>query len=255
MDVFAPQRAGPELEASLEGRLRVIEDALVRVSALLGSAAAAGLLGGASDTTGGGIAALMPEGGGVVLLAGDVTGPSSGNTVEKIQNIPVEDPDATADPSKALYFTGTEYVHLGPTWEPQTKTASYTLTADETIVLANAASAAITVTLPTAVGIGGRIFSVKKTDTSSNLVTLATTSSQTIDGETTAEISSAYTSLAVVSDGANWHILMAYEPGATTEDVTEMQSQQKLTNELLLLILTELRSAGRGGTQVPPHKP
>ena len=87
-----------------------------------------------------------------------------------------------------------------------TKTSAYTITATDSVILANATSGAVTITLPTAASISGRQYTVKKIDAVNN-VTLATTSSQTIDGSTTQVITSQYDSITVVSDGTNWHII------------------------------------------------
>lgn len=75
------------------------------------------------------------------------------------------------------------------------------------LVACNALSAAFTVTLPTAVGVTGKTFHIKKTDTSAFAVTIATTSSQTIDGVATVAVYSQYDSITVYSDGANWMII------------------------------------------------
>jgi hypothetical protein len=61
-----------------------------------------------------------------------------------------------------------------------------------------------TVTLPTAASITGRVYSVKNSGTGT--ITVATTSSQTIDGATTA-ILAQYDNLMVMSNGANWIII------------------------------------------------
>jgi len=61
-----------------------------------------------------------------------------------------------------------------------------------------------TITLPTAVGITGYQFVIK--NTANATVTLATTSSQTIDGAATQSLTQ-YQSLTVVSNGANWIII------------------------------------------------
>lgn len=62
-----------------------------------------------------------------------------------------------------------------------------------------------TATLPTAVGILGRVYSVKLT--ASGTGTVATTSSQTIDGSTTYSLSAQYKYVTVQSDGSNWVII------------------------------------------------
>jgi hypothetical protein len=61
-----------------------------------------------------------------------------------------------------------------------------------------------TVTLPTAVGITGREYIIKNSGTGT--ITLATTSSQTIDGITTQTIEQ-YNSITVKSNNANWIII------------------------------------------------
>lgn len=61
-----------------------------------------------------------------------------------------------------------------------------------------------TLTLPTAVGNANR-YTIK--NTGSNTVTIATTSSQTIDGSVSITLSVSNTSIDLVSDGANWRIL------------------------------------------------
>jgi aryl-phospho-beta-D-glucosidase BglC (GH1 family) len=83
-----------------------------------------------------------------------------------------------------------------------TKTGTYGIAATDEVILANGT---FTVTLPTAVGKAGQKFTVKNIH-ASGTVTLATTSSQTIDGVTTQTIPALY-ALTVISDNANWHIL------------------------------------------------
>jgi len=62
-----------------------------------------------------------------------------------------------------------------------------------------------TVTLPTAANIAGRIYVIK--NSGSGVITVATTSSQTIDGSTTNSLSTQYSRVTVQSNGANWIIL------------------------------------------------
>jgi hypothetical protein len=65
----------------------------------------------------------------------------------------------------------------------------------------------ITITLPTAVGINGKIYNIKKMDGKTTTLTINTTSSQTIDGDTSLTIKQQYTSVTLVSDNSNWIIL------------------------------------------------
>ncbi len=88
-----------------------------------------------------------------------------------------------------------------------TKTGAYTATVADHIIIGNAATAAFTITLPTAIGIAGRQYIVKKTDATANAVTVATTGGQTIDGATTVTVSIQWQTKTFVSDGANWLII------------------------------------------------
>jgi hypothetical protein len=67
------------------------------------------------------------------------------------------------------------------------------------------ASGTITITLPTAVGISGRTYWIKRTGTGT--ITINTTSSQTIDGAASLSITAQYDSYTLVSDGSNWFIV------------------------------------------------
>lgn len=85
-----------------------------------------------------------------------------------------------------------------------TKTATYSITASDVTVLADATSSGFTLTLPAAGGVAGRWFIVKKIDGTANIVTIGTTSSQTIEGVTTRQLTAQWSSLMVQSDGTNW---------------------------------------------------
>lgn len=62
-----------------------------------------------------------------------------------------------------------------------------------------------TITLPTAVGRTGKIFTIKITSTGS--ATVATTGGQTIDGFTTFSIQGKNNFVSVISNGANWKVV------------------------------------------------
>ena len=68
----------------------------------------------------------------------------------------------------------------------------------------------ITITLPTAVGCSGRIYTIKNSGT--GVVTIATTSSQTIDGATTQRLVTQWSKITVQSTGANWIIISDNSP-------------------------------------------
>jgi parallel beta-helix repeat protein len=88
-----------------------------------------------------------------------------------------------------------------------TKTGAYTLATSDRIVLADATSAAFTLTLPAAANNAGLSYTIKKTDSSANSVTVDGNASETIDGGTTATLTRQYESITILCDGANWHII------------------------------------------------
>lgn len=104
------------------------------------------------------------------------------------------------------YYNGTAWTTTNNK-NVATKTANYTALQSDDVILGDATSGAITITLPTAVGFSGKVFNIKKTDSSVNSVTIATTSSQTIDGALTAPLISQYQSFTLVSNGTNWSVL------------------------------------------------
>jgi hypothetical protein len=87
------------------------------------------------------------------------------------------------------------------------KNSAYTIQSSDEIILADANSSAFTITLPSAVGVSGQTYTIKRINSGSNIVTVGTTSSQTIDGSTTFNLVSQYKYVRIVSDGTNWMIV------------------------------------------------
>ncbi|HLO37821.1 MAG TPA: hypothetical protein VK173_05005 [Lacibacter sp.] len=87
-------------------------------------------------------------------------------------------------------------------------TSSTTAASTDNTLLFTGTSAA-TVTLPDATGCAGRVYSIKNASTTSPIpvLTVATTSSQTIDGSSALLLSSNKSIVTVVSDGNNWNIM------------------------------------------------
>jgi hypothetical protein len=104
-------------------------------------------------------------------------------------------------------LTVTNVTITGAAFAYVAKTAGYTVTATDYTVAANASTGALSITLPTSVGITGKVYVVKKMDSTANVVTVATTSSQTIDGATTRALSLQYDAISVQADGANWIVI------------------------------------------------
>lgn len=86
----------------------------------------------------------------------------------------------------------------------QSETGSYTAS-DGDIVLADASSDTIIITLPSPSS--GDIVSIKKTDSSSNTVIIETPGSETIDGQASLSLGSQYSARTIASDGTDYYII------------------------------------------------
>ena len=87
------------------------------------------------------------------------------------------------------------------------KTANYTATPEDDLILVDATSGAITITLYSAAGRIGNVITIKKVDSSSNIVTIATNGSETIDGQSDWALVNQYSLIKLVSDDTNFQIL------------------------------------------------
>lgn len=87
-----------------------------------------------------------------------------------------------------------------------TVTGNYSATTDE-VILCNAVSGSLTISLPTAVGVSGKVYSIKKIDSSSHLIFITPNGSEKIDNSGSVIVDSQYVSVTVVSDGTNWWII------------------------------------------------
>ena len=89
------------------------------------------------------------------------------------------------------------------------KTAAYTALSTDSVVLVDASGGAVTITLPPSGGVPGKTFVVKKTDTSTNAVTIATAGGETIDAQTDLTILVPYRSIAFVAHptGLGWWLV------------------------------------------------
>ncbi|MDX1938146.1 MAG: tail fiber domain-containing protein [Flavihumibacter sp.] len=96
-------------------------------------------------------------------------------------------------------------------------TGTATIAATDNTVVFTGTSAA-TLTLPTAIGIEGRVYWIKNASTTSPTptLTISTTSSQTIDGNPNWAMDEPNESIRVVSDGSNWYVLNQDVPVAKT---------------------------------------
>lgn len=111
------------------------------------------------------------------------------------------DNDNTAD------LLATINLAFGTLTIPAVKTTTYAVLANDQVLLGTTAGGAFTMTLPTAVGRTGKVYTFKKTNSGLAGLTIATTSAQTIDAATTRVLYTLNEVLQVISNGANWEIL------------------------------------------------
>lgn len=87
-----------------------------------------------------------------------------------------------------------------------TVSSNSTLLTSQYVILADATSGNVTLTLPDATQCINSHFAVKKIDSSANTIMIVTTSGQTIDGSATRTITTQYEALLLVNNGQNWFI-------------------------------------------------
>jgi hypothetical protein len=123
-----------------------------------------------------------------------------------IAGAPVQGLNATLTNAYALWIqSGTTNIGGGLMVKQVTKLADYPATvADNTILCDPTAGGTFTVTLPSAVGIAGQMFTVKHIGTANNVI--VSTAGGTIDGDASTTLV-AKNSLTVISDGANYFII------------------------------------------------
>lgn len=85
-----------------------------------------------------------------------------------------------------------------------TKTSDYTITDADGIVIVDATTGNVMITLPTAVGLEGRQYTVKRIDASINTVTVQ--GAETID-DAANQLLNQYNALTIVSDDTEWWIV------------------------------------------------
>lgn len=160
---------------------------------------------------------------GLVTTHAALTDPHSSTALATVSRLMLRDaagrcavvaPSAATDVALKSTVTDDIATHaellLGPSVHPTpvtTKTSTYTATANDSIILCNATLAAITINLPTAVGITGKTYDIKKVDSSANAVTMDGAGTETIDGTLTQACYEQYDSYTLISNGTDWNII------------------------------------------------
>jgi hypothetical protein len=107
----------------------------------------------------------------------------------------------TTSPTSRLHSVGSVANSIA------TKTVGYTATASDYTLLGDATAAAFTITLPAVAACPGRIYNIKKIDSSVNAVTIDGNVSETIDGALTKVLSAQWESVTIQNNGTSWFII------------------------------------------------
>jgi hypothetical protein len=84
---------------------------------------------------------------------------------------------------------------------------NYTALVTDDVILVNATGGTVTVTLPPASGNSGKVYQIKKIDSSSNTVVIDGNGSETIDDALTLTTTVQYEAFTIVCDGTEWWII------------------------------------------------
>lgn len=116
-----------------------------------------------------------------------------------------------------------------PLWTTTTTTAAARTAVAWGIELCNATSTAITLTLPSAATIGaGKMIYVWKTDTSTNVVSIAFTGGQNANGITTWTLPSQHAGILFISDGSNYKAYRVGRPPVQSKS-SSFDAEQGIT--------------------------
>ena len=127
---------------------------------------------------------------------------SAGSSLHDDHWVEVNSP-ATGD---VLRWKGTRWENT-PLLSVHPASTTFSVLAEDQLVVCDASGAAFDVELPPAASSPGVTIRVKKADASANAVTLTPDGSDTIDGAGSYALSTQYAGVTVISDGTSWWIL------------------------------------------------
>ena len=119
---------------------------------------------------------------------------SSNNLIQRKPDGSVVDITASASASRPIVTT-------------VSSNTTISITGSEQIVRGDTTSSNVTTTLPTASGITGHIIILKRISAGTNTWTIDANSTETIDGDLTAVLTTQYESITIFSNGTNWEII------------------------------------------------
>ena len=147
-------------------------------------------------------------------------------------------------------------VYSNQRWANTSVSANTTLNDAHYVVSIDASGGARTITLPTAVGIRGKVYVIKKTDSSTNAVTIDPNGAQTIDGSSTTSLVLQYQSVFIQSDGSNWIKIGTDKSNNEIRDAVEAATDSNTFNDADHSKLNGIASGAdvTGSNQPQSHK-
>jgi len=86
-------------------------------------------------------------------------------------------------------------------------TDDYMVDNDDYVILADASTKEIYISLPSASSVKENIYNIKRISSGNNKVYIVATNNELIDGQSGVEINTQYATLTVISDGLQWFII------------------------------------------------
>jgi hypothetical protein len=139
-----------------------------------------------------------------VTTTGDIIYSSSGSTASRLG---IGSAGQVLQVSGGIPAWGTNTASPVATASINNTDSPYSAATSEDVILCDASSGVITVNLYAASSNDGRKITIKKTDSSTNIVTIDGNASETVEGSTTYLLHTQNQLVTLVCDGSNWHIV------------------------------------------------
>jgi len=139
------------------------------------------------------------------------------------------------------------------------KTATYTATLADDVITVDTSGGAWTLDLPTAVGNGGKVYTIKKIEASTNALTIDPDGTETIEGDTTRKMFTLNETYKIVSNNANWVALdhktntswVAYTPtGTWSTNTTYTGKWRRVGDSVHCMVQLSMAGNASGGSLV-----
>lgn len=112
--------------------------------------------------------------------------------------------------SSTAYVNKAAFTPISKVETVVTKTANYTATISDDVILCDASGGSFTITLPAVSGNSGKSYTIVKTDGGGSLLLIDAASSESINGQERIFLSGQYETMKIICDGAAWNIISKF---------------------------------------------